>query len=132
MINEGDKVLVYRNGHLLTIGIAGPLRGFSQDQITIRYGDSYEPSWMDVNRSTGASKYHEVKSVTEKEWVDAAEKLHQGDVLKRCKEEDAMRIAHEELAIMGEKGEAWYNTLPIEQQKMIDALVWKWRPIAVA
>lgn len=133
MINPGDKVIIYRNGHLVSVGVAGPIRGFSQDKIAIRIFETYDHSWLDVDRATGCAGYHKAVPVPESEWVlTMVEKLHQTDLPRRIKQEEEEQIAQDERDRLAEKAQEWYKTLPEDQQKMIDALVWAWRPIAVA
>jgi hypothetical protein len=132
MLNPNDKVFIYSNRNFVAVGIAGPIRGFQQDQIAITYCSPYSPRCIDVDRITRSDGYHEVNVVTENEWINAIEKLHQSYIISRNKNDETNQIAEEEMQILGNKAEEWYNTLPYEQKKMIDALIWKWRPIAVA
>jgi hypothetical protein len=138
MINPGDYILLYRNGHVYFIGTAGCVRGFDQKSITI----SYASDWggihtIDVDRQTGLGElsnegYLQAKVVTKEEWDTTIAKKKFQDAERDLKLQAVKLLEQAEEDALIVKAEAWYETLPDDQKKMIDALCWSRRPIAVA
>ena len=136
MINTGDHVLIYRTGHLYYTGIAGTVRGFDQKHITINYFNDYINRSFEVDRATGLgaseSDFLKAKVVTKEEWDAAVSKHKFEEGEKRLRREEFERKEDAEREALAVTAEAWYNGLPEDQRKMIDALVWKWQGVAVA
>ena len=138
MINPGDYVLIYRNGHIYFVGTAGCTRGFDQKRITITYSSDWGGiHTMDINRETGLGEhscdgYLQAKAVTKEEWDTVIAKKQFQNAERNLKLEAVRLLEQAEQDALIVKAEAWYETLSDDQKKMIDALCWYRMPVAVA
>ena len=139
MINPKDKVKIFRNGHLTEVGVARTIRGMNQQTITIELSDSYKT--FEVYRHNGLatsdmndwdSGVWTAKVVTEPEFLDGIKKLDAEFYLRRLKDTEERLEKERQLDILRDKSLKWFETLTQDEKDMVNALVWHWRPIAVA
>lgn len=135
MINSGDYVLVYRNNDLYFIGKAGCVRGFDQKYIIVYCSSDWSFPAVEVDRHTGVckdykSKLH-AKVVTKEVWDTALEEKKRQDAERDLKIEVDRLIKQEKERVLLNEAEAWYETLPDNQKKMVDALCYSRYPIVV-
>jgi hypothetical protein len=138
MINTGDKVIIYRNGHIDNIGEAGEV--VANDYIKIHYykSDSFVSYFFCVYRCNGHVIFTDrylnfttIKIVTEDVWKSTAEKHGIYCYISFFKRDMEKLEEVRRLNIFAREAEMWYATLPEEQRNMIDAIVWNRQGVAV-
>lgn len=128
MINHGNKVLILRNGHVENFGIAEHVKNHdvTGDTIHIKHFTSWDsPDMMQVNKWNGkaiSGNTYSVKVINE-ECLDEALKQHNlSHKLDDFKYYELRLQKQKDDELKYAKAKEWYNSLPMEQQEMVEII----------